>query len=135
MHRALHLPALYPRVHKVHHRFKTPFGLAASYAHWLEVLTLSICTFAGPFFLMFVPGYHHASFFFWILYRQLDAVRTHCGWACPWWLDPMELFPTYEAGLMHDYHHVTFLYNYASRFAFLDHVFGTYKAAAHDPMK
>merc|ERR1711991_127850 len=122
-HRMLHLPSIYPLIHKVHHEWTTPFALAASYAHPAEVFILALAAFAGP--LMCRP--HLASFFLWLWVRQMDAVKTHSGWAWPGVDRILSLVPYYEGAPFHDYHHRTFLFNYASRFSFIDVLFRTYK--------
>lgn len=71
-HRALHLPFIYPHIHKVHHEWTTPFAMAASYSHPAEVLILGFCTFAGP--LMCRP--HLSSFFFWIWVSRKNASKN-----------------------------------------------------------
>lgn len=48
VHRLMHHRALYKHVHKVHHEFSAPFGLAAEYAHPVEVLVLGLGTVGGP---------------------------------------------------------------------------------------
>ncbi|GFZ51202.1 C-4 methylsterol oxidase [Saitozyma sp. JCM 24511] len=42
-HRGLHYGPLYRHIHKVHHEFSAPIGLAAEYAHPLEVMILRGC--------------------------------------------------------------------------------------------
>jgi len=120
LHRMLHIPFFYRNIHKIHHQFASPFGLAASYAHPLEVLILGFCTFCGP--LMIRP--HFFTFYCWVLYRQLDAVSTHCGYDLP---NPLSLIPLYGGTVPHDFHHRSFIFNYSSRFVFMDILFGTYK--------
>jgi sterol desaturase/sphingolipid hydroxylase (fatty acid hydroxylase superfamily) len=72
---------------------------------------------------------HLVSFFIWVNVRQLDAVKTHCGWVFPY--DPCHLIPYYGGSLFHDYHHKSFVWNYASRFVLIDQIFGTYKIPAN----
>jgi len=124
-HRLLHTPWLYKNIHKLHHTYQAPFGLAASFAHPLEILILGLATFMGP--LIIAP--HYITFFFWVLYRQLEAVLTHSGYEIP---NPVEkIVPFYGGVKSHDFHHKTFNCNFSSRFTFMDLLFGTYK----DPSK
>jgi len=55
-HRALHQGALYQRIHKLHHEFSAPFGLAAEYAHPLEILILGMGTVGGPLLWSVLSG-------------------------------------------------------------------------------
>jgi len=119
-HRALHHPKLY-WIHKRHHENVTPFGLAATYSHPIETAVLGLCTFIGP--ILLIP--HPFLVYFWILFRQMDAVKTHSGYH--FWFDPANLIPYYGGAIFHDYHHKAFLFNFASRFTFIDVWFGTYK--------
>jgi sterol desaturase/sphingolipid hydroxylase (fatty acid hydroxylase superfamily) len=151
-HRMLHLPSIYPLIHKVsfvclfvgfsclgvfaessdqvHHEWSTPFAMAASYAHPAEIFILALAAFAGPLFCR--P--HLASFFAWLLFRQMDAVKTHSGWAWPGIDHVLHYIPYYEGAVFHDFHHRSFIFNYASRFTFIDVIFGTYKVP-YDPLK
>ncbi|KAG6372566.1 hypothetical protein JVT61DRAFT_7678 [Boletus reticuloceps] len=47
-HQALHWGPLYKHIHKLHHKYSAPFGLAAEYAHPAEVFILGTGTIAGP---------------------------------------------------------------------------------------
>jgi len=125
-HRTLHTPWLYKNIHKMHHTYQAPFGLAASFSHPLEILILGLATFLGPIIL--AP--HYVTFFSWILYRQLEAVLTHCGYEIPNLFE--KLIPFYGGVKAHDLHHKTFNCNYSSRFTFMDILLNTtYK----DPVK
>lgn len=121
LHRILHTQYLYKTIHKIHHKYSAPFGFAASYSHPLEVLILGIPTFVGPVII----GCHYSTFFLWVLFRQLDAVGTHSGYDLPHLFD---LLPYYGGIKVHDFHHKNFIFNYSSRFTFMDKWFGTYKA-------
>jgi len=120
LHRALHIPYLYKWIHKVHHQFASPFGLSAAFSHPLEVLILAVPTFLGP--LLIRP--HYLTFYTWVLFRQLDAVSTHSGYDLP---NILNLVPFYGGTSSHDFHHKSFIFNYSSRFTFMDVIFGTYK--------
>jgi sterol desaturase/sphingolipid hydroxylase (fatty acid hydroxylase superfamily) len=120
-HRFLHLPFIYQHIHKVHHQFNSPFGFSASYAHWAEVLFLGMAAFLPTF----IVGPHLFTFYCWIQLRQFDAIITHCGFDLPF--NPLHILPFYGGTRFHDYHHVSWYYNYASRFTILDKMFGTFK--------
>lgn len=119
-HRMLHHPYLYKRIHKLHHQFTTPFGLTASVAHPIETIILGMATF----FPAFIVRPHLFTFYVWIQVRQIDAVITHCGYELP---SILHFLPFYGGTKFHDYHHVSFNYNFASRFTFIDKWCGTYK--------
>jgi len=121
MHRILHKPFLYKLIHKTHHEFPSPFGMAAAYASPLEVTILGIATFAPA--ILIRP--HVFTFYFWFVFRQVDAIVEHCGYDIPFF--PVNLIPFHGGVPFHDYHHESFLFNYGSRFTYLDKLFGTYK--------
>jgi len=124
LHRVLHWPYFYKMIHKIHHTYASPFGLTASYAHPIEVLILGFCTFCGPFLV--TPYFF--TFYCWVLFRQLDAVATHSGYDLP---NVFAWLPYHGGAVVHDYHHKSFIFNYGSRFTYLDKMFGTFR----DPTK
>jgi sterol desaturase/sphingolipid hydroxylase (fatty acid hydroxylase superfamily) len=63
----------------------------------------------------------------------MDAVKTHSGWVWPGVDQILRYVPYYEGAIFHDYHHRSFIWNYASRFSFIDVWFGTYKLP-YDPL-
>eukprot|EP01113_Clastostelium_recurvatum_P003842 TRINITY_DN1169_c0_g1_i2.p1 TRINITY_DN1169_c0_g1~~TRINITY_DN1169_c0_g1_i2.p1 ORF type:complete len:329 (-),score=51.07 TRINITY_DN1169_c0_g1_i2:186-1109(-) len=123
MHRFFHTPWFYKHIHKQHHYYAAPFGLAASYAHPIETICLGICTFAPAFIIR--P--HYFVFYLWFIVRQMDAVYTHSGYEFPW--NPFDYLPYFGGATFHDYHHKAFTCNYGSRYTYLDKLFKTYKDA------
>ncbi len=115
MHRALHTPWLYKRVHQVHHRSVTPFALMGNYMHVIEFLATSTLVMLGPVLI----GAHVVTLWIWLVFRQFEAADGHCGYELPWhrWL------PFYEGPAYHDFHHRRFIGNYAGFFHYLDGVF------------
>mmetsp|Transcript_23702 Transcript_23702/g.59322 ORF Transcript_23702/g.59322 Transcript_23702/m.59322 type:complete len:305 (+) Transcript_23702:425-1339(+) len=127
-HRLLHAPALYARVHKEHHRWRTPIALAALHAHPLEVFlgnTLSLM--AAPFFL-------RTHFLVWLLSVCVGMVGTqlhHCGYKVTPHADIQPNF--------HDWHHEKFNECFGL-FGWLDWLHGTdaafrQRAAARDALR
>lgn len=103
-HRACHeFPALYKHVHSQHHRFKSPIGLAASYAHPAEELVVNFgSTLVGP--LLFPC--HVVTWWVYFLVRGFETVEVHSGYDVPWsfWkLPPMNLI--HGGSSRHDFHH------------------------------
>jgi methylsterol monooxygenase len=125
MHRALHHPAIYGYIHKVHHTYAAPFSFAAEYAHPAETLILAI-----GFFIPLLLFFDHLFFFWiWLLVRMWETADVHSGYDVPWmdYVNVLHLLPFYGGARFHDYHHKAFNVNYASTFYFWDWVFGTDK--------
>ncbi|KAJ1964816.1 C-4 sterol methyl oxidase [Dipsacomyces acuminosporus] len=123
-HRSFHYGFLYKKIHKVHHEYTAPFGIAAEYAHPLETAVLGQGTIAGPLlFNYFVEQVHITTMLIWIAARLWQTVEAHCGYDFPWstphWL------PFWAGASHHDYHHAAFVNNFASTFRWWDRVFGT----------
>jgi sterol desaturase/sphingolipid hydroxylase (fatty acid hydroxylase superfamily) len=76
-HRALHLPALYKRVHVRHHRFRHVRGPSAEYAHVLENVANFVAFFAGPCLI----GGHMLTLCLWVVIRMAETVEAHSGYA------------------------------------------------------
>ncbi|KAI8886205.1 hypothetical protein K501DRAFT_321967 [Backusella circina FSU 941] len=123
-HRIMHIPALYKRVHKVHHEYAAPFGIAAEYAHPLETIILGFGTIGGPLLLQVIWGnLHLVTMLLWIVLRLLQAIDAHSGYDFPWSL--CHWVPFWAGADHHDYHHQAFIGNYASSFRWWDYVLGT----------
>ncbi|PXF50094.1 Methylsterol monooxygenase 1-3 [Gracilariopsis chorda] len=118
-HRWLHLPWLYKHIHSVHHKYDSPFGLVAAYAHPAEVVILAIPTFVGPV----AVGPHLYTLMIWQAFRNFEAIDIHSGYEFPYSLKT--LFPAYAGTKHHDYHHYMHSGNFASIFTWCDRLYGT----------
>ncbi|XP_027339206.1 methylsterol monooxygenase 1-2-like [Abrus precatorius] len=124
IHRLLHCKWAFEKIHKVHHEYSAPVGLAAPYAHWAEIILLGIPSFLGP---AIVPC-HITTYWLWFVLRQLEAVETHSGYDFPW--SPTKYIPFYAGAAYHDYHHYVggrSQGNFASVFTYCDYIYGTDK--------
>jgi methylsterol monooxygenase len=80
-HQALHSGSLYKKIHKIHHKYSAPFGLAAEYAHPAEVGILGAGTVAGPFlWCYFMRDLHMVTMYIWITLRLFQAIDAHSGY-------------------------------------------------------
>jgi len=118
-HRMLHHPKLY-WIHKLHHQFNVPFGLAAEYAHPLETIILGVGFFIP---LPFVCN-HLFIFWAWLAVRMLQTIEVHSGFYFPYF-NPLYLLPGYGGVRFHDFHHSYFNANFASTFMWWDWLCGT----------
>jgi 4-alpha-methyl-delta7-sterol-4alpha-methyl oxidase len=119
MHRALHTRWLFRQVHSVHHRVRTPCAVAGLYFNWLEFIAISSLVIVGPLLV----GAHVVTVWIWVVIRQLEAAEGHSGYDFPW--SPLRILPGYDGNGYHDFHHGSFVGNYAGAFGYLDRIFGT----------
>jgi len=106
-----HFPLLYKHVHKIHHEWQSPIGMAAIYCHWLEhILCNLIPLIMGPFIL----GSHAVTLWTWITFGLISTVSHHSGYHFPWML----------SSEFHDYHHLKFTQNFGV-LGIMDTLFGT----------
>jgi methylsterol monooxygenase len=113
-HRALHQPPYYAKIHKFHHQFTAPFGIAAVYAHPIEhMLSNVIPVGAGPVLM----GSHPVTACIWTTVAIINTMTVHSGYRIP--LMPSPSF--------HDWHHERFNENFGV-LGVLDGVYGTCNA-------
>lgn len=111
-HRALHHPLLYPRVHKIHHRWVYPSAVSTFYAHPLEHALTNVIPVALSAYLVGLP---FSLVRLWhLLALSNGIIVSHGG---------------YDLGKnFHDDHHVYVTCNYGA-FGFLDTFYGTKRIA------
>ncbi|ODV81716.1 uncharacterized protein CANTADRAFT_24553 [Suhomyces tanzawaensis NRRL Y-17324] len=129
-HRLFHIGWFYKNIHKQHHRYAAPFGLAAEYAHPVEVMALGTGTVGFPILYAWVatkytllPSLHLFTVTLWVCLRLLQAVDSHSGYDFPWSLH--YYFPLWAGSAHHDLHHHYFIGNYASSFSYMDYILDT----------
>ncbi|XP_061105084.1 fatty acid hydroxylase domain-containing protein 2 isoform X2 [Conger conger] len=94
-HRLFHHPAIYKRIHKIHHEWTAPVGIISLYCHPLEhVLSNMLPVLVGPLML----GSHMVTLSLWFTVALLVTTVSHCGYHLP-------LLPSPE---FHDFHHLKF---------------------------
>lgn len=120
MHRTLHTPWLFKRIHGWHHRILTPWAVTGHYMHPLEYVLTATCALVGPLLV----GAHVVTVWLWFAFRQWEAAEGHCGYEFPW--TPTHLLPLNDGAIHHDAHHERVRGNYAGFLGYLDGVFGTY---------
>ena len=128
-HRLFHIGWFYKNIHKQHHRYAAPFGLAAEYAHPAEVMALGFGTIGFPIIYAYtslhfdLPELHLFTIIVWIVLRLYQAVDSHSGYDFPWSLH--HWLPFWAGAEHHDLHHHYFIGNYASSFRWWDYVLDT----------
>ncbi|KAF7311655.1 C4-methyl sterol oxidase [Mycena kentingensis (nom. inval.)] len=124
-HKALHYGPLYKHIHKLHHRYSAPFGLAAEYAHPAEVAILGFGTIGGPLIYAAFNRdcLHIFTVYIWITLKLFQAIDAHSGYDFPWSLQ--HIIPFWSGADHHDFHHMAFTNNYATSFRWWDRVLGT----------
>jgi methylsterol monooxygenase len=119
MHRALHWGPLYKNIHKIHHQYSAPFGLAAEYASPIEILFLGLGTVGTPIlWCALTSDLHILTMYAWIALRLFQAIDAHSGYDFPFSLH--KIFPWWGGADFHDTHHEKFIGNYSSSFRWWD---------------
>lgn len=119
MHRAMHRPALFKRIHGWHHRIRTPWAITGHYMHPVEYVLTGSLALVGPVLV----GAHVATIWAWIAFRQWEAAEGHCGYDFPW--TPTHLLPGNDGARHHDVHHARVRGNYAGFLVWVDRACGT----------
>jgi sterol desaturase/sphingolipid hydroxylase (fatty acid hydroxylase superfamily) len=122
-HRLLHHPKLYPKVHKIHHRWHHAVIISNECSHPLEYIIANLPAALGPKILG--KRMHMTTLWMWIIMRVGESLDSHCGYEFSW--SPYRLLPLSGSTTFHDYHHSTNVGNYGSYFTFWDTFCGTNK--------
>jgi methylsterol monooxygenase len=123
-HRTLHYGPLYKAIHKMHHTYSSPFGLAAEYASPIETMLLGMGVVGSPVLYLKITGdLHLVTMYVWIILRLFQAIDAHSGYDFPWSL--RHFLPVWAGADHHDLHHEKFIGNYASSFRWWDYVLDT----------
>ncbi|KAI4146472.1 MAG: hypothetical protein LQ340_005918 [Diploschistes diacapsis] len=123
-HRLFHWGPFYRYVHKIHHQYSAPFGLAAEYASPIEVMFLGFGTVFGPVLWCAVTqDLHILTMYLWIVFRLSQAIDAHSGYEFPWSLH--RFLPFWAGAEHHDVHHERFIGNYSSSFRWWDYLLDT----------
>ncbi|WEJ93284.1 C-4 sterol methyl oxidase [Yamadazyma tenuis] len=124
LHRGLHYGVFYKYIHKQHHRYAAPFGLAAEYAHPIEVMLLGFGTVGIPIVYCLITGNLHLfTINLWVALRLFQAIDAHSGYEFPWSLH--HFLPFWAGADHHDEHHHHFIGSYASSFRWWDFFLNT----------
>ena len=121
-HRWMHLPGVFRRVHRTHHRSVAPTQWAAYSFSLYEALAQAAFL---PLFLLVVPV-HASVLFIWMAHQVLRNVAGHCGvelvprrWLAGWWGRWL------TTTVHHDMHHEYGRHNYGLYFTWWDRWGGT----------
>lgn len=126
-HRSLHAKWAYAKIHHIHHKYTTPFGAAANYAHPLETLYTGF----GTLLPVMILRPHLSTMLLWVVVRQWQAISVHVGFELPW--RPSRFLPLLGGARFHDVHHQKFTCNYAPTFVWWDRLLGTADGSSSAP--
>lgn len=112
-HRILHNPSLFLKIHRIHHRFKTPVGISASYSEAYESLLQTLIWWLPLGAAGYLHKDLHVSTVYWYtIFRWIETVEAHSGYDI-WW-HPVRLIWITSGARCHDYHHSHFDGNYGA---------------------
>jgi 4-alpha-methyl-delta7-sterol-4alpha-methyl oxidase len=119
MHRGMHSPWLFRRVHRVHHRIHRPTAISGHDMHVVEYAATAALMLVGPMLV----GAHVTVLYAWIAVRQWEAAEGHSGLHLPF--SPLSWLPGGRGADAHDLHHAKVHGNYAGILGWVDEAAGT----------
>ena len=122
VHRMLHHPLLYSKIHKHHHEFYNVVSVACINMHWIEFIMAGILP---SFSSLCILGkrMHLVTFFSFNFLRIVETHECHSGYEFSWSM--FGAIPFMNESKYHNFHHLKNMGNYASFFRFWDSLFGT----------
>lgn len=122
MHKTIHSPKLFKRIHRIHHQSINPSPWAAYSFHFveaiLEAVIIPITLFIIPVHPFVILAVTFISFWF--------SVYGHLGFEItPKWFRNSFLFEIMNTSVYHNLHHAKFKGNYGLYFRFWDRIMNT----------
>lgn len=77
LHRLVHHPSIYPKMHKTHHAFTPPIGLAAQYSSFGDHVLLGILPIAIPPMIL---KSHVVTFWIFLAMQLFETATMHSGY-------------------------------------------------------
>mmetsp|Transcript_36660 Transcript_36660/g.32854 ORF Transcript_36660/g.32854 Transcript_36660/m.32854 type:complete len:218 (-) Transcript_36660:39-692(-) len=124
IHRFLHYPPMYKRIHKIHHEYYDTVSISSEHAHPLEFVFGNLLPSVMGFKLL-GGKMHICTMFMFSTIRSLETIDGHCGYEFSW--SPFRLLPLSGSSRYHNFHHHANIGNYSSFFTYWDTICGTNK--------
>ncbi len=122
LHRVIHHPSIYKKVHLTHHKSINPSPWASYSFHFFESVLEAMVV---PIVLFLIP-IHLYSFFIFTIIIFIINVYGHLGYeVAPKWFRRSFLFEVLNTSVHHNLHHSTFTSNFGLYFRFWDRIMGT----------